>query len=61
MKKEICGNCKFWVYTNYEKSEGECHRYPPKVEYNKHYHNESVTLWPSTYGNSFCGEYKENE
>ena len=53
---ERCDGCRFWQMTIGEEQSGlalgECHRFPPTR------HPETLGFtWPSTDGDSWCGEY----
>jgi hypothetical protein len=58
--KFVCSGCRWWHYHPTEGTErdsdeavGFCRRFPPTRREN------GVGAWPITFGNDWCGEYKE--
>lgn len=68
-EKEICLYCKWWhPFNKLDKDElnwqGDCRRNPPKTRWVGKIDFERIMLdkrpdWPMTYGQNFCGEFKE--
>lgn len=68
----VCKKCRFWSTEATDDDEsgtrGECHRYPPlhviatlvmvEDESTRNDSNLGVGIWPCTYHDNWCGEFR---
>jgi len=57
MRKQRCGNCRWWG--EYRAGPGDCQRHAPKLVVYED--GGTRTCWPKTYEKGHCGEWEPRE